>query len=87
MKQKIIALIVLALFAGAIAFNVHTNANQNQTSRVTLENIEAMAMGSEDYHEIYCCWAVMDPSMQCVGCFLNIHKAAVLDYDCSCGYS
>jgi hypothetical protein len=50
MKKKIISIIGLALFVGAIAFNLQMNSgNNDQLSDVTLKNIEAMAApGGED---------------------------------------
>lgn len=50
MKKKIICIIGLALFVGAIAFNFQINSvNNDQLSDVTLKNIEALAApGDED---------------------------------------
>ena len=46
MKRKIITLISLALFMGAVALNVYMTSSNTQTSSVTLENIEALASSS-----------------------------------------
>jgi hypothetical protein len=50
MKKKIISISGLALFVGAMAFNMHmSSVNNDQLSNVTLKNIEALAaQGDED---------------------------------------
>jgi len=47
MKKKIISMIGLALFVGAVAFNVQMNLSNNQTSDVTLNNIEALIASAQ----------------------------------------
>ena len=58
MKKKIISCIATLLFIGAVAFNMQIVNSNNQTSEVTLENIEAMASGSSYPYQAwrYCGW-------------------------------
>jgi hypothetical protein len=91
MKRKVISIIGLALFVGAIAFNVHMNAvNNDQLSDVTLKNIEALAapgdeMTEEEYQETYCCDPTINPDDRCYNaCDGNTHTAAVDMPDCIC---
>jgi len=46
MKKKIISFVGLALFIGAVAFNVQMVNSNDQVNDVVLENIEALADGS-----------------------------------------
>ena len=48
MKRKVISIIGLALFVGAVAFNVQMNSANNQTNDVTLKNIEALTASAEE---------------------------------------
>ena len=48
MKRKAILIIGLALFVGVVAFNVQMNLSNNQTSDVTLNNIEALTASAEE---------------------------------------
>jgi hypothetical protein len=43
MKKKILSMIGLALFVGAVAFNMHFDSGKTSTSDITLKNIEALA--------------------------------------------
>ena len=49
MKKKVISFIGLALFVGAVAFNVQMTNSNKQGNEVILKNIEALASGSEAY--------------------------------------
>ncbi len=42
MKNKILGIVAVAAFAGALAFNSIANSNKTALSAVTLKNIEAL---------------------------------------------
>ena len=48
MKRKVISIIGLALFVGAVAFNFQMNSANNQTRNVTLKNIEALTASAQE---------------------------------------
>jgi len=47
MKKKVISFIGLALFIGAVAFNVQMTNSNKQGSEVILKNIEVIASGGD----------------------------------------
>ena len=50
LQKKVVSISIAILFIGAVAFNVQMNAdqNQNQTSKVTMENIEALTSSASE---------------------------------------
>ncbi len=56
MKRKVLILIGLALFVGAVAFNLQMNSINEQTSNLTLKQLEATAynLDGEAYCECEC---------------------------------
>jgi len=77
-------MIGLALFVGAVAFNVQMNSANNQTSNVTLKNIEALAIGDEEYSEETCCDAIWEDRDFDSPCDDNIYTYSDPIDDCTC---
>jgi len=48
MKRKVLILIGLALFVGAVTFNLQMNSSNNETSDLTLKNIKALTASAEE---------------------------------------
>jgi hypothetical protein len=85
MKKKIISMIGLALFVGAVAFNVNTVNNNEQKNEVMLKNIEALAgtIGESELtgprEEVECAsWPLKKHKMVC----LSENAWSCADSDC-----
>lgn len=64
MKKQILSFIGLALFVGAVAFNLQTNSSGNQQGEVTLKSIKVLtATASEASCTCYC----DDDNGECTG--------------------
>jgi hypothetical protein len=48
MKKKIISMIGLALFVGAVAFNFQMNSDNNQNRGMTMSNLAALTASAQE---------------------------------------
>jgi hypothetical protein len=51
MKKKIISMIGLALFVGAVAFNVQMNSDKNQNRVMIMSNLAALTASAQEIDE------------------------------------
>ena len=76
MKKKIISFVGLLLFVGVVAFNMQMVSSNVQTSKVTLENIEALASTA------ICYWSY-DQGWWCGGSIIRCDHCTRIENICS----